>query len=91
MIAGYPPFYDEDITNTYKKILTGRFNFPPHFSTDSRDIIRKLLQVEQLIEEAKLKVVIRLNSKCVIMLVKRTCNFLAQFCTYCLASLVFVE
>ena len=21
MIAGYPPFYDEDVTNTYKKIL----------------------------------------------------------------------
>ena len=46
MIAGYPPFYDEDITNTYKKILSGKFSFPPHFSTESRDLIRKLLQVQ---------------------------------------------
>lgn len=49
MIAGYPPFYDEDITNTYKKILSGRFNFPPHFSVDSRDLIRRLLQVHLLL------------------------------------------
>ena len=45
MVAGFPPFYDEDITNTYKKILAGRFAFPPHFSNDCRDLIRRLLQV----------------------------------------------
>lgn len=45
MMAGFPPFYDEDATNTYKKILAGRFSFPSHFSVNSRDLIRKLLQV----------------------------------------------
>ncbi|KAK9823340.1 hypothetical protein WJX72_002039 [[Myrmecia] bisecta] len=46
MLAGYPPFYDDDITNTYKKILTGRFLFPAHMSVTSRDLIRKLLQAD---------------------------------------------
>ena len=45
MIAGFPPFYDDDVTNTYKKILSGRFSFPSHFSVSSRDLVRKLLQV----------------------------------------------
>ena len=45
MVAGFPPFYDEDITSTYKKILGGKFNFPSHFSASCRDLIRKLLQV----------------------------------------------
>ena len=45
MMAGFPPFYDEEVTNTYKKILNGRFSFPSHFSVTARDLIRKLLQV----------------------------------------------
>ena len=48
MIAGFPPFYDDDVTNTYKKILSGRFSFPSHFSVNSRDLVRKLLQVADL-------------------------------------------
>lgn len=49
MIAGYPPFYDEDVTTTYKKILAGRFSFPSHFSVNCRDLIRKLLQANHLL------------------------------------------
>lgn len=45
MVAGCPPFYDEDIMSTYKKILGGKFSFPSHFSAQCRDLIRKLLQV----------------------------------------------
>ena len=45
MMAGFSPFYDEDVTNTYKKILSGRFGFPAHFSVNARDLIRKFLQV----------------------------------------------
>ena len=44
MMAGFPPFYDDDPTTTYKKILAGRFSFPAHFSSNARDLIRKLLQ-----------------------------------------------
>ena len=44
MVAGYPPFYDEDITATYKKILAGRMAFPAHVSVTCRDLIRRLLK-----------------------------------------------
>ena len=48
MMAGFPPFYDEEVTNTYRKILNGQFSFPGQFSVPARDLIRKLLQVLQL-------------------------------------------
>ncbi|CAM6089012.1 unnamed protein product [Calypogeia fissa] len=43
MLAGYPPFYDDDPAQTYKKILAGRVNFPGHFSRSAKDLIRQLL------------------------------------------------
>lgn len=45
MLAGYPPFLDDDPLSTYKKILKGALVFPAHLSVTSRDLIRKLLQV----------------------------------------------
>jgi serine/threonine protein kinase len=45
MLAGYPPFLDDDPLSTYKKILKGALAFPSHLSVTSRDLIRKLLQV----------------------------------------------
>lgn len=46
ILAGYPPFYDDDPLGTYKKILKGSVSFPNHFSVTVRDLIRKLLQVD---------------------------------------------
>ncbi|DBB07731.1 TPA: hypothetical protein ACH3X3_009153 [Trebouxia sp. C0006] len=46
MIAGYPPFFDEDVTNTYKKIVKGVFAFPSYFPATARDLVRKLLQAD---------------------------------------------
>ncbi|OAE19180.1 hypothetical protein AXG93_4182s1280 [Marchantia polymorpha subsp. ruderalis] len=43
MLAGYPPFYDDDALGTYQKILSGRLNFPGHFSRSAKDLIRRLL------------------------------------------------
>ena len=43
MLAGYPPFYDEDPFGIYEKILLRKIQFPPHFSSSSRDLIKKLL------------------------------------------------
>jgi serine/threonine protein kinase len=45
MLAGYPPFYEEDTTQTYQRILHGRFTFPADFPVTVRDLVRKLLQV----------------------------------------------
>lgn len=45
MLAGYPPFYEEDTAQTYQRILHGRFTFPSDFPVTVRDLVRKLLQV----------------------------------------------
>lgn len=43
MLAGYPPFYDENPFGIYQKILTGRLEFPRHFDPNARDLVKKLL------------------------------------------------
>jgi serine/threonine protein kinase len=44
MLAGYPPFYDENPIDIYRKITTGYYEFPSNISTNARDIISKLLE-----------------------------------------------
>eukprot|EP00891_Asterochloris_glomerata_P004137 jgi/Astpho2/4137/fgenesh1_pm.00063_%23_46_t len=46
MVAGYPPFFDEEVTQTYKKILNGKVPFPQHMSTTCRNLITSLLQTD---------------------------------------------
>lgn len=43
MLAGYPPFYDEDHFKLYEKILIGKLRFPPGFDPDAKDLCKKLL------------------------------------------------
>ncbi|KAJ2681636.1 cAMP-dependent protein kinase catalytic subunit, partial [Coemansia spiralis] len=38
MIAGYPPFYDEDHYRLYEKILAGRIQWPAQFDPIARDL-----------------------------------------------------
>merc|ERR1719197_106224 len=47
MLAGYPPFYDENPFGIYEKILLGRLVFPAHFDSASRDLIKKLLTADR--------------------------------------------
>lgn len=44
MLAGYPPFFDENPFGIYQKILSGRLEFPQHIDPDARDLIARLLQ-----------------------------------------------
>eukprot|EP00823_Brevimastigomonas_motovehiculus_P005177 TRINITY_DN364_c1_g6_i1.p1 TRINITY_DN364_c1_g6~~TRINITY_DN364_c1_g6_i1.p1 ORF type:complete len:778 (-),score=258.93 TRINITY_DN364_c1_g6_i1:217-2550(-) len=44
MLAGYPPFYDEDPMKTYSKIVQGNVNFPKEFSKEAINLIQRLLQ-----------------------------------------------
>ena len=44
MLAGYPPFEDENAFGIYQKILSGKILFPTHVTADARDFIRKLLR-----------------------------------------------
>jgi len=43
MLAGYPPFYDEDPMATYEKIITGKIKWSRMIDPVSKDLIEKLL------------------------------------------------
>ncbi|KAJ2462496.1 cAMP-dependent protein kinase catalytic subunit [Coemansia sp. RSA 2337] len=43
MLAGYPPFYDDNPFGIYEKILAGKLVFPSFFSAPARDLIQRLL------------------------------------------------
>ena len=43
MLAGYPPFYDENPFGIYQKVLAGKIDFPRVFDVKAKDLIKKLL------------------------------------------------
>lgn len=47
MLAGYPPFYDDNQFQIYQKILLGKVEYPRHFDANAKDLIRKLLQPDR--------------------------------------------
>ena len=48
MLAGYPPFNDDESTfQIYKKILEGVIEFPRRFDPKAKDIVRKLLSQDR--------------------------------------------
>lgn len=47
MLAGFPPFFDENPFDIYRKILEGRLEFPRHFEGNAKDLIRKLLAADR--------------------------------------------
>jgi serine/threonine protein kinase len=47
MLAGFPPFYDENPFGIYQKILAGRIEFPAHFHKDAKDLVTKLLTADR--------------------------------------------
>jgi protein kinase A len=46
MAAGYPPFFADQPIQIYEKIVSGKVRFPSHFSTDIKELLRNLLQVD---------------------------------------------
>ena len=47
MLAGYPPFFDENPFGIYQKILAGKIDFPRHFDIQAKDLVRKLLSADR--------------------------------------------
>ncbi|KAJ3102248.1 camp-dependent protein kinase catalytic subunit [Phlyctochytrium planicorne] len=43
MLAGHPPFYDEDHFKLYEKILACKPKFPSHFDPLAKDLVKHLL------------------------------------------------
>lgn len=46
MLAGYPPFYDEDHFKLYEKILVGKVRWPQHIDPYAKDLIKRLLTAD---------------------------------------------
>lgn len=47
MLAGYPPFYDDNPIGIYQKIMDGYYEFPPYIEAKVRDLIRSFLCADQ--------------------------------------------
>ena len=43
MLAGYPPFFDDNPFSIYEKILAGRVEWPGNMEPVARDLIKRLL------------------------------------------------
>lgn len=46
MLAGFPPFYDTNTYEVYRKITVGQFEFPPMIPINARNLIKSLLVVD---------------------------------------------
>ncbi|UYV64494.1 PRKACB [Cordylochernes scorpioides] len=46
MAAGYPPFFADQPIQIYEKIVSGKVRYPSHFSSDLKDLLKNLLQVD---------------------------------------------
>ncbi|KAL6933689.1 hypothetical protein ACO0R3_001464 [Hanseniaspora guilliermondii] len=45
LLAGYLPFNDSNIKTLLEKVQKGKYDFPEHFSVESRDLIDSMLKV----------------------------------------------
>lgn len=46
MLAGYPPFYDDNPVGIYKKIVEGYYEIPVVIRPSARDLIQKFLRAD---------------------------------------------
>ncbi|CAM9381802.1 unnamed protein product [Choristocarpus tenellus] len=47
MLAGYPPFYDENPIGIYQKILAAKLDMPLSIDPKAKDIIKRLLTIDR--------------------------------------------
>ena len=47
MLAGYPPFFDDNPLGIYEKILDGKIDWPKSVDNLAKDLIRKLLIIDR--------------------------------------------
>lgn len=46
MLAGYPPFYDDDHIRLYEKILAGKVKYPSTFDPAAKDLVKRLISID---------------------------------------------
>jgi len=44
MLASFPPFFDDEPIETYRKIIKCRIKFPRYFTQEAKDLIKNLLR-----------------------------------------------
>ena len=44
MMAGEPPYFDEDLEKLFENIKTGKLKFPSHLSKQAKALVSSLLQ-----------------------------------------------
>lgn len=47
MLAGYPPFFDDNPFGIYQKVLAGKISFPRHFDVKPKELIKRLLTADR--------------------------------------------
>jgi serine/threonine protein kinase len=47
MMAGYPPFYDDNHFGIYEHILAGKVQYPAYFENTAKDLVKKLLVIDR--------------------------------------------
>lgn len=47
MMAGYPPFYDDNHFGIYEHILGGKVQYPSYFENAAKDLLKKLLIIDR--------------------------------------------
>ena len=46
MLAGQPPFVDDDPMGIYQQVLAGKLSFPRYFDRNAKNLIKKLLTAD---------------------------------------------
>ncbi|KAI8093288.1 camp-dependent protein kinase 10 [Halteromyces radiatus] len=47
MLAGYPPFYDDNHFGIYERILGGKVQYPGYLETSAKDLLKRLLVIDR--------------------------------------------
>lgn len=68
MLAGYPPFYDDNPFGIYEKILSGKIEWARHLDPVAKDLIKKLLVQDRTKRLGNMKVRIYKTYKEVVLL-----------------------
>ena len=55
MAAGYPPFFADQPIQIYEKLVSGKVRFPSLFSSELKELLRNLLQVDSTKRYGNLK------------------------------------
>lgn len=58
MLAGYPPFFDDNPFGIYEKILAGKIEWPRHLDPIAKDLVKKLLVQDRTKRLGNMKVAI---------------------------------